>query len=715
MTFRSLRAAAGVLFALAVTTSVQAQAQPQAQGPAKPPAGFNVNQAIGGKATYDQKCAACHGEDLMGSGPALPLRGPEFQRKWADRSPAKLFSDIRRMPPGQGESLPAMSYASVMAFILQSNGVLSGARYLPTTEEALSQLSMPTPGAAPAGTVQKEPLVIAPRPGPSRLDGLRPVTAAELAAPPPSDWLQWRRTGDAHGFSPLAQIDRRNVAGLQLAWAWSLPQGDNMMTPIVRDGVLFAYSHGDVVEALDAASGELLWRFERKLIGGVLANGKKGLAIAGERLLVPTSDMHVLALDAKTGALLWDQAIDTGGQAEFQIKSAPLIAKDKVLIGVNGFTTRGGNFIAAFDLATGHEAWRFYTIARPGEPGGDSWNGQSLEARTGGSVWVGGSYDADLNLAFFGPAATYNPMAMRVAKPGFSNEGLYSNTTLALNPDTGKLVWYYQHFANDQFDHDWAYERQFLDLNVSGVRRKVVVTGGKQAVFDALDAASGKYLFSVDLGMQNIIASIDPKTGAKTLNPAAILKPGQVVSRSTMTGLCPDLLGARNMMSTSIDARRKLLFAPLSDTCIQPWPNGERWQKTPDPASAGKYGLLRALDLQSRKVAWTAREKAPPVGGALATAGGLVFLGDADRNVRAYDAYNGKVLWQARLDNSPVSYPITYSVGGRQYVAFATNTGFVHVQAMQQAAKARPTPNQGATLWVFALPNPTHQSSSTGR
>lgn len=700
MTLRLRSTAASAWLALGIATSVQAQ--PQAAG--KPPAGFNVNQAIAGKAAYDQKCAACHGADLMGAGPALPLRGPAFLRRWADRSPAKLFADVRRMPPGQPDSVPQMTSASIMAFILQSNGVVSGAKFLPPSEEALSQLSMPTPGASPAGAAQRPPLVIAPREGPSRLDHLRPVTATDLAAPSPNDWLQWRGNATAHGFSALTQINRNNVAGLQLAWAWSLPQGDNMMTPIVRDGVLFAYSHGDVVEALDAASGELLWRFERKL-EGALPNGKKGLAIAGDRVLVPTSDMHVLALDAKTGAVLWDHAIDTGGQPEFQIKSAPLIAKDKVLIGVNGFTTRGGNFIAAFDLATGREAWRFYTIARPGQPGGDSWNGQPLEARTGGSVWVGGSYDAELNLAFFGPAATYNPMAMREPKPGFTNEGLYSNTTLALNPDDGKLVWYYQHFANDQFDHDWAYERQVLELNVQGTRRKVVITGGKQAVFDALDATTGAYLFSIDLGMQNIIADIDPKTGAKILNPAAILKPGQVVSRTTMTGLCPDLLGARNMMSTSLDARRKVLFAPLTDTCIQPWPNGQRWQKTPDPTTAGKFGLLRAVDLQSHKVLWTARDKAPPIGGALATAGGLVFLGDADRNVRAYDARSGKVLWQTRLDNTAVSYPVTYTVDGRQYVAFATNTGFVHVQAMQQASKARPTPNMGATLWVFALPD----------
>jgi alcohol dehydrogenase (cytochrome c) len=472
----------------------------------------------------------------------------------------------------------------------------------------------------------------------------------------------------------------------------------------VRDGVLYAYSHGDVVEALDAASGELLWRHERRLTPGATFQGKKGVAIAGDAILVPTSDLHVLALNARTGAVIWDHAIDTGGQTDFQIKSSPLVAAGKVIIGVNGFTTRGGNFIVALDLATGREAWRFHTVARPGQPGGESWNGQPVAARTGGSVWVAGSYDPELNLVYFGAAPTYNPGPLRVAKPGFTNEALYTDSTLALNADTGALAWFFQHQANDQVDHDWAFEHTLVDLTVDGARRRTVVTGGKQAIFEANDAATGAYRFSIDMGLQNIIAAIDPKTGAKTLDARAVLKPGQVLPRNTIPGICPDLLGARNLMSTAYDAGRKVLFAPLTDTCIQPWPNGARWQRRPDPTTAGRYGLLKAIDLQSRKVLWSVRERAAPVSGALATAGGLVFLGDADRAFRAYDARSGKVLWSTRLDNAPASYPVTYSVGGRQYVAVATNGGFVHVQAMQQAGRITPPPNEGATLWVFALP-----------
>ena len=230
-----------------------------------------------------------------------------------------------------------------------------------------------------------------------------------------------------------------------------------------------------------------------------------------------------------------------------------------------------------------------------------------------------------------------------------------------------------------------------------------MVTGGKQAIFEAMDAATGAYQFSIDLGLQNVIAAIDPDTGAKTLNPAAVLAPRQVLQRNTIPGVCPDLLGARNLMSTAYDARRKVLYVPLTDTCIQPWPNGERWQKRPDPTTAGQYGLLQAVDLQRRKVLWSVRERAAPVSGALATAGGLVFLGDADRWFRAYDDRTGTALWKTRLDNTPASYPVTYSVDGEQYVAVTTNAGFVHVQAMQQASRITPQPNAGATLWVFAL------------
>ncbi len=209
--------------------------------------------------------------------------------------------------------------------------------------------------------------------------------------------------------------------------------------------------------------------------------------------------------------MVWDQAIENSKEAGWQLTGGPLVAKGKVMVGTGG-QRPGGNSIVALDLQTGKEAWRFHSIAQPGEPGGNSWNGLAADKRSGASVWTPGSYDPGLNLVFFGPGQTYDtgPMLHPVNQPGVTNDGLYTDTTLAFNPDTGKLVWHFQHTPNDQWDLDWAFERQLIDLPVNGVNRKLVVTSGKEAFYDALDAETGKYVFSIDLGLQNVIASVDP-------------------------------------------------------------------------------------------------------------------------------------------------------------------------------------------------------------
>ncbi|MBB6093491.1 alcohol dehydrogenase (cytochrome c) [Povalibacter uvarum] len=668
---------------------------------------FSVEQANRGKLSYAQRCASCHGASLEGSGMSPALSGAAFQRKWVGQSGAVLHAQLVRMPPGAAAPAPPEAHADLFAYLLQMNGIASSENPVPTDPSLLPTLAFAETrqGTPPASQTSSTVPI-----GPSRLDHLTEVTDASLRSPSSSDWLMWRRTYDGFGFSPLKQIDRRNAKDLRIAWSWSLPQGGNMMAPIVHDGVLFAYSYGDIVEALDATTGDLLWRHERKLEGTAVHQGKKGVAIHGNTLLVPTSDVRVLALDTRTGAVRWDHAIDTRGQKDFQIKSAPLVVGNKVVVGLNGFhTVKGGSFIVALDIDSGKEVWRFYTIARPGEPGGESWNGLPLEARSGGSIWVGGTYDADLNLLYFGAAPTYDtkPLRSPVQQRGVTNEALYTNSTLALNADTGKLVWYFQHQANDQLDHDWAFERQVVELTVNGKRRKTVVTGGKLAIFEALDAATGAYLFSIDLGLQNVIASIDPSTGAKTINPAAIPATDAVLNRITIPGICPDLLGARNLMAGSYDAGRRTLYVPLTDTCRHPFPNGPRWQKE----SGDGFGLIKAINLDTREVSWTHRQSAPFTSAMLATGGGVLFAGSADRRFRAYDDRDGRLLWQARLDNFPVSYPVTYSVNGQQYIAVATNEGFVHATAMLKSAGLTGTPNGGATLWVFALPQTVNQGT----
>lgn len=479
-----------------------------------------------------------------------------------------------------------------------------------------------------------------------------------------------------------------------------------MMVPLVHDGVLFAYSFGDVVQAIDAATGDLLWGYQRELDGDTPPDSKKGAAIYADKIIIPTSDMHLIALDMKTGQVVWDHDVDIGDEDGHWFKSAPLIANGKAIIGLTGRqAVEGGDFILAVDMETGEEVWRFYTIARPGQPGGDSWNGLPLDERTGGSVWIPGSFDAELNLVYFGPAPTYDTERLRQG-PGErdkNNDALYTNSTVALDADTGELVWHYQHARNDQLDHDWAYERTIVEIQVNGVMRKAVVTGGKLAIFEAMDAATGEYLFSIDLDMQNVVAEIDSSSGNKSLFPRAIPALDDVLSEFSLPGICPDWLGARNMQSTAYNPATNILYIPLSDTCLDD-DTGERWQKYPDSNTDGSYGIIKAVNLETREVVWTKRQTGPQAAANLTTDTGLLFIGSVDRWFKALDQDSGEVLWQRRLDNALNSYPITYRVDGKQYVAVATNAGGIHTRTMRNAAGIN-LPRSGATLWVFALPD----------
>ena len=671
-------------------------------------ASYTLAQAAAGEAAYQQQCVACHGDNLEGFELAPSLSGDFFTRRWGGKAVAELAAELRRMPPEQVDGLDDRVYSNILAYLLQQNGAEAGDNPLPSEVAAMNEILIP----AQAIRRQRSPrqrlayLSNGPILPNSRLDDLRPVSNEMLLNPPADDWLVWRRTHANLGHSPLDQINKGNVSDLRMAWNWALPPGANMMTPLVHDGVLFAYSAGDIVQAIDASSGDLLWSFQRELDSDKPLNSKKGVAIYQDKIIVPTSDIHLLALEARTGKLVWDHKIDTGDEQDHWMKAAPMVVNGKAIIGLTGqLAIAGGNFIVAIDLETGAEAWRFYTVARPNEPGGNSWNGMPVMERTGGSVWVPGSYDPELNLVYFGPAPTYDTDALRVplALPGITTDALYTNSTIALDADTGELVWHFQHVRNDQLDHDWAFERQIISLPVNGQMRKAVVTGGKEAIFEALDAATGEYLFSIDMDMQNVFSEIDPRNGDKTPYPDAIPEPGQVLQGLSLDGICPKALGARNMQSTSYNPNTGILYIPLQDTCIER-STGLRWQKYPNSDEEGLWGLVKAVNLETREEVWTRRQVAPPASGHLTTDSGLLFRGTVDRWFQAIDQDSGEVLWQQRLDNSPSSYPITYRVDGKQYVAVATNSGSYHANGMERIAGIT-NPPSGASLWVFALPD----------
>lgn len=556
------------------------------------------------------------------------------------------------------------------------------------------------------------------------LAAVTPVTDEVLHNPSPDDWLQYRRTYDLSGFSPLTQIDKNSVANLRPAWTWSLSTGTSETTPLVHDGVLFAYGNGDRLQALDATNGDLLWEYVRPAAAGVAASGsgviKRNFAIYADKIFMASNDAHVVALDVKTGRVVWDKPV-ADPKLRFQLTSGPLIVKNKVIQGVTGCGAAqpGGCYIVALDANTGAELWRFNTLARPGEPGGDSWNGLPVERRHGGSVWMTGSYDKDLNLVFFGTGNTYNWQSLvNGAAPGnkaknANKDGLYTNSTLALNPDTGKLVWHYQHLPTDVWDLDFPFEQQIVNVSVKGKPTKLVVTTGKMVITDGVDAATGKWVFSIDQGIQNIVKSIDPKTGKKTYDPMAL--PDLTGARRNLQ--CPAGYGAKNWPANAYNPASKIVYITLAEVCGESLPRQYKseteytggGQETRiaryQPGSDGNIGRIDAVNLETQKTVWSVRQRAPVTSAALATAGGLLFAGDSDRWFRAYDDATGKVLWEMRLNDAINSYPISYAVKGKQYIAVAAGFGGARIANLRQLTTEIQNPRGGsAVMWVFELP-----------
>jgi len=689
------------------------------------PAGFAQSaptitqaQVVAGRNDYRQSCAVCHGQRLEGLQITPALSGDRFDRTWRGKPASILAFHLRRMPQapaGAPGSLSEESYTNLMAFILQSNGFEAGETPLPSGLDILAKLIIPKKegvefdlDAPAAGAAERS----------DALKNMSSVTDAMLKNPSDGDWLHWGRTYDGQNYSPLKTITRENVKDLKSIWRTPLKGGMSMPMPLVHDGIMYLLTFPDTVLAIDASNGAILWRHQSTVATG--SSQKMGLALSGDKVLVPTSDLHVLALNAKTGEVIWNHEITSeipaAKRAGYQIRSAPMVVGNKVIQGVTASFVPQGGFIVAIDIDSGKEAWRFNTIARPGEPFGDTWNDLPLDKRSGGSVWHQGTYDPDLNLLYFGVAPTYDtgPMLHSVDHAGVTNDALYTDCTIALDPDTGKLVWHYQHQANNQWDLDWVFERQIATVSVKGETRKAVMTTGKMAILEALDAATGDYLFSIDSGVQNVVTAINPKTGEKTIDPEKLPDPDRPCV------ICPIADGARSWPQTSYSPKTNLVYVPLTEWCmtfgaegIRLLSSGVAISSTPHPATAdGMMGRLQAIDLTKKTLGWTHDLEAPLTTAALSTAGGVVFTGDLDPSLKAFDDNTGDLLWHAKLDDLPSSSIVTYSIGETQYVAVVVGLSNFHVRDYariyaefraklgKSASTAAPG---GAAIWVFAL------------
>lgn len=670
-----------------------------------------------GKAAYEQSCGRCHGAALTDGVFGPPLRGTGFLTRWSGRPVADLLAYTKQtMPPGAAGTLDDDTYAQITAYLLARNDIATNVLESPRDPAGLSALHLPVSAqSAVAAPDTLNPLaagaVLPAWPSaPNPLDHFTPVTQAMLQNPPAEDWLTWRRGYAAEGFSPLAQINKENVKELRLAWSLALPAGANAATPLVHDGVLFVHSPDATVFALNAATGSLLWRYKytNRTAPSVFPGQVRNMAVYGTKLYLSTPDTRVIALDATKGTLAWEHAV--ADPQQWATTGGPLVAQGKVMQGVAG-RAPGGAFIVGLDAETGAELWRFHSIAQRGDANENSWNDTPLENRTGGSVWIAGSYDTDLKTAYFGTAQTYDTAALLrpVKKRGITNAGLYLDSTIALDPDTGKLKWYYQHLPNDQWDYDFAFERQIVTLPVDGQLHKVVVTAGKPGIYEALSADAGNYLFSIDLGLQNVITAIDPRTGKKTIDPRRY--PGQGI----ISTICPHSGGARSWPPGAYNPQNQTVYLALVESCMDlvpvgpgesgPLGTGYTFTLRPPPDSDGRYGRLEAINLATRKSLWKARRRAPQTSGVLATASGLVFSGALDRSFSAHDDATGEVLWETILGDVPSAAPISYMANGKQYVAMIVGYGGPQAVTFRALTPEITLPlGSSSSVWVFELP-----------
>ena len=545
----------------------------------------------------------------------------------------------------------------------------------------------------------------------AQVKDFKPVTEAMLRSPAPGDWLNWRRTDNAWGYSPLDQINRQNVSQLQLAWSWAMDDtGANEMTPLVYDGIMYLPNPRGVIQALDAATGDLIWQYRPAALAAAAGSDasrgiQRNLAIFGDKIFATTGDAHIIALDARTGKLAWDTKV-ADSKLGYGYTSGPIVARGKVIAGMSGCSRYKDDvcFISGHDAATGKEVWRTSTIARPGEPGGETWGDLALTFRAGGDAWIPGSYDPETNLVYIGTAQA-KPWA-RVAR-GTDGDALYTNSTLAIDPDTGKLKWYYQHLPGETQDMDEVFERILVDVG----GRKSVFEMGKLGILWQLDRATGQFIHATDLGYQNVV-QLNGQTGKVTY-----LKVPQL---GVEVDWCPSTAGFKSWRAMSYNPQTHAFYIPMNLTCEKgtfsavekvvgkggTGPVARADYKHPE--SGGNLGEFLSMDSQTGKVLWRQRTASPSNTAALSTAGNVVFGGDWDRHVYAYDATNGKILWQSRLPTSAQGFPITYLAKGKQYVALPTGIGggsWSTLIPSELASEIRRPLNSGNGLFVFALPS----------
>lgn len=550
-----------------------------------------------------------------------------------------------------------------------------------------------------------------------------PVTEQLLRNPSPDDWLSYSRTYDSQRYSPLAEINKQNVATLSMAWSRGMTPGPHQTIPLVYRGVMYVANPGGL-QALDATNGNLIWEYLHEIKGaaasvaGGVERAGRTIAIYDDMIIYAAPDETILAVDARTGALRWETR--TGYSS-----SGPKLVNGRVIAGIQAETGRA--HIVALDARDGKELWRFYTAPLPGEPGGDTWGNLPVEARNVNPWGLPGSYDPVRNLVYWGVA---NPSPYtRIQRYGGNPDAisrhapaeLYGNSTLALHADTGKLAWYYQHLPGDDWDQDFAHDRILLSTPFNpdpnavkwinpgvkrGEARDVSVTVGEPGGLFVNDRATGEFLWAMPFPFdvpEFVVGDVDVETGATYINWDQVFK-----EDGDKKMVC--FQNSRGYWPLAYHPGENALFVPYHDECVvrsidmkrERWDDGEVVQRPgSDP---NEFGGIAKVDMATGETTHIYQAPIAGNGAMLTTAGNLLFWGDLNRRFRALDVASGKILWETILGGIIQNSTITYAVGGKQYVAVLTGDGAGHTGTPLRLAPSIKPPRGHNEIYVFALP-----------